>query len=187
MALGANSRITASQQVRIGYSSTASIGGYEAWSNLSDGRFKTNISEQVKGLDFIMALRPVTYNLDMNKLSAYLKEDQYKDENGNLLTRTADPAMQQQRIERSLVLHTGFIAQEVEDAAKKLGYDFSGVDKPKNAADLYSLRYSEFVVPLVKAMQEQQQQISELKDNVEKLKANVEKLEALVKKLMEKE
>jgi len=33
-------------------------------------------------------------------------------------------------------------------------YDFSGVDVPKNDKDLYGLRYADFVVPLVKAVQE---------------------------------
>ena len=49
---------------------------------------------------------------------------------------------------------TGFIAQEVEAAAKNIGYDFSGVDAPKNEKDMYGLRYAEIVVPLVKAVQE---------------------------------
>ena len=39
----------------------------------------------------------------------------------------------------------------------RFGYDFSGVDKPKNDKDFYGLRYAEFTVPLVKAVQEQQQ------------------------------
>jgi trimeric autotransporter adhesin len=54
------------------------------------------------------------------------------------------------------MLQTGFIAQEVEVAAKSVGFDFSGVDAPKNENDFYGLRYAEFVVPLVKAVQEQQ-------------------------------
>jgi len=52
------------------------------------------------------------------------------------------------------VLYTGFAAQDVEKAAKELNYDFSGVDAAKNNKDLYGLRYAEFVVPLVKAVQE---------------------------------
>jgi hypothetical protein len=63
-----------------------------------------------------------------------------------------------------------FIAQEVEEAARALGYDFSGVDAPKNDNDFYGLRYGTFVVPLVKAVQEladrvggQQVQIEELR------------------------
>ena len=46
---------------------------------------------------------------------------------------------------------TGFVAQDVEKAAKDIGYDFSGIDK---SGKIMGLRYSDFVVPLVKAVQE---------------------------------
>jgi hypothetical protein len=72
-------------------------------------------------------------------------------------------------------------------AAKELGYDFSGVDKPKNEKDFYGLRYAAFVVPLVKAVQEQQQIIDELKQSnsskqkwIEELMKRIEKLESNV-------
>ena len=45
----------------------------------------------------------------------------------------------------------------MESAARSLGYDFSGVDTPANADGYYNLRYADFVVPLVKAIQEQQE------------------------------
>jgi hypothetical protein len=61
------------------------------------------------------------------------------------------------------VTQTGFLAQDVEAAAKSIGYDFSGVEAPQDGQGLYKLRYSEFVVPMVKAIQEQQAQIEELK------------------------
>jgi hypothetical protein len=48
----------------------------------------------------------------------------------------------------------GFVAQEVEALIKKSGFVFSGVESPKNENDMYAIRYGEFVVPLVKAMQE---------------------------------
>jgi hypothetical protein len=64
----------------------------------------------------------------------------------------------------------GFIAQEVEQAANMIGYDFSGVDAPKNDKDLYALRYAEFVIPLVKAVQEQQQQLNEMRIEIALLK-----------------
>jgi chromosome condensin MukBEF complex kleisin-like MukF subunit len=85
-------------------------------------------------------------------------------------------------------IFSGFVAQEVERAAKDAGYDFSGVDKPKNENDMYGLRYSEFVVPLVKAVQEQQQMINDLKkiNSIqnglnEDLQKRIEKLESLLK------
>ena len=49
---------------------------------------------------------------------------------------------------------TGFVAQDVEQAAAETGYEFSGIHKPETADGLYSITYSEFVVPLVKAVQE---------------------------------
>jgi trimeric autotransporter adhesin len=71
--------------------------------------------------------------------------------------------------DKEKILLTGFVAQEVEQAAAATGFDFSGVDKPKNDSGLYALRYAEFVVPLVKAMQEQQQLITDLQKKVQSL------------------
>jgi len=67
--IGFNSKITASNQVRIGSSTVTSIGGYRAWSNLSDGRFKKNIKEDVPGHAFINKLRPITYTLDVTAIN----------------------------------------------------------------------------------------------------------------------
>ena len=60
-----------------------------------------------------------------------------------------------------------------------MNYDFSGVDAPKNNKDLYGLRYAEFVVPLVKAVQELattndalQSQIANLQNQINQLKGN---------------
>ena len=72
-------------------------------------------------------------------------------------------------IEKEQIRYSGFIAQEVEAAANDVGYDFSGVDAPKNDKDFYGLRYAEFVVPLVKAMQEQQAIIEALKERLDLL------------------
>jgi len=57
----------------------------------------------------------------------------------------------------------------MKEAATELGFDFHGVDKPKNEDAHYSLRYAEFVVPLVKGMQEQQAMIEELVKRIEEL------------------
>jgi nucleoside-triphosphatase THEP1 len=73
--------------------------------------------------------------------------------------------------------YTGFIAQEVEEAAKKAGFEFSGVDKSKNATDPYALRYAVFVVPLVKAVQAQQQIIKNQQTQIDLLIKRIEALE----------
>jgi hypothetical protein len=173
IAIGYNVLCTASSQARIGNVSTNSIGGQVGWTTLSDGRVKKNISANVKGLDFIMKLRPVTYNLDVESLNNRLS--------ARSGTSTASNAVMAASLaEKKARVFSGFVAQEVESAAAQAGYDFSGVDKPKNDQDYYGLRYGSFVVPLVKAIQEQQQSIAVLKKENEDLKQKIAALEARI-------
>jgi len=169
-ALGAFATITASNQVRIGSSAVTSIGGQVGWTTLSDGRFKKNIKESVQGLDFILKLKPVTYNVDIDKYSEFLNIP-------DSLRLKDDEKI------KSQIIHTGFIAQEVEEAAKSVGFDFSGVDRPKNENDYYGLRYAEFTVPLVKAVQEQQKIIEAQQSQIDSLKLNNSNTEAYYKKI----
>ena len=163
IALGANAVITADNQIRIGNSSTTSIGGFTSWTNVSDKRFKENIDyEKVPGLEFILKLKPVTYNLDNEKINTFL---------GSNISNKEDAKLQ-----------TGFIAQEVAETASNIGFDFSGVDKPKNKEDYYGLRYSEFVVPLTKAIQEQQLVIQEQQKELELLKHELKKIQATIER-----
>jgi hypothetical protein len=69
----------------------------------------------------------------------------------------------------------GFIGQEV--AAATEGLPFSGVAKSDGA---YSLRYTELVAPLVKAVQEQQATISTLEDELALLRSRMDILESAV-------
>jgi hypothetical protein len=78
------------------------------------------------------------------------------------------------------VHYTGFIAQDVEAAAKKLNYDFSGVYHPQNDKDLYGLSYADFVVPLVRSVQELVQQNDSLKSENSSLRKDLNDLNALV-------
>ncbi|MCH8329876.1 MAG: tail fiber domain-containing protein [Bacteroidetes bacterium] len=165
-AIGYNTQNTASNQVRIGNSAVTSIGGYANWTNISDARLKKDVQEDVAGLDFIMKLRPVTYHLDMDAIASHLNTP-------DSLRLIDSEAL------KGNIVQTGFIAQEVEKAALALEYDFSGVDAPKNDDDMYGLRYAEFVVPLVKAMQEQQAQIQELKALNQAVSINEDELNKL--------
>ena len=166
--LGNDADCTAAHQVRIGNTAVTSIGGYANWTNLSDGKFKKDVLENVVGLDFINQLRPVTYKLDLDAV-----HDFYLEEYGEVKRRRYEEASNARTMIRS-----GFIAQEVEALANNIGYDFSGVDAPKNKKDYYGLRYAAFVVPLVKAVQEQQIIIEEQDQRIKKLErkmANFEK------------
>ncbi len=165
-AFGAYASITASYQYRIGSSiGTSSIGGRVAWTTVSDGRFKTNVQENVAGLAFIQQLRPVTYTLDDKKIEAFIGLDKPEDA---------------EEITNSNEIFSGFIAQEVEATAEKFGYDFHGVDKPKNEKDYYGLRYAEFVVPLVKAVQELNVMVNEKDEMINDLQRQIDELKTLM-------
>ena len=163
MVLGNLATASASNRVRIGNSSVSRIGGQVAWTNLSDGRIKENVQEAVPGLSFISQLRPVTYTLNTRKQDEITMQAMPDSIKERRMLSDAD------YLESSSIVRTGFIAQEVEAAAKKVGFDFDGVSTPENETDLYGIRYAEFVVPLVKAMQEQQEMIEELLKRIEAL------------------
>jgi hypothetical protein len=163
--LGIDATATGNNMVRIGNTFVTSIGGQVSWSTLSDGRFKENVNEDVPGLSFITQLRPVTYQINKEQFNQFTKvyeKGTDKEENGIQISQRMESTVPSERV-------TGFIAQEVEQIANNLGYDFSGIDKPENSNDYYGLRYAEFVVPLVKALQEQQKIIEELTKRIEAL------------------
>jgi len=159
-ALGHYALPTTDGDIRLGANAVDWIGGNSAWYNVSDGRFKINIQENVPGLDFILKLRPVTYQWDIHNLNNHMgiSDSAYQEEipRGLLAKKEA-------------IIYTGLIAQEVEAAAKKTDFDFSGVHISENEYDPYSLAYGDFVMPLIIAIQEQQKMIEELQKKIERL------------------
>ncbi|MGQ0524425.1 MAG: tail fiber domain-containing protein [Betaproteobacteria bacterium] len=116
-------------------------GGNRAWNNTSDVRLKDQIIDlsEERGLDAIMKLRPVTYHW-----------------------KGKEEISKKQRL--------GLIAQDVLDIYPELvgtnGPDQNidyGDGKKETVKNVMSLSYAEFVVPLIKAVQEQQAQIEDLK------------------------
>ena len=162
--IGKNAYSTASNQVTIGNVSNNSYHVYANWSNISDGRFKRNVQENVPGLSFITKLRPVTYNIAATSLDKFIHRHG-KDSTGSVSSRVYNAGL----TEKEKITYTGFVAQEVESTAKSLGFDFSGVDAPENENGTYGLRYADFVVPLVKAVQEQQQIIQKQQQQINTL------------------
>jgi len=143
----------------------------------SDGRFKKNIKENVPGLDFIKALKPVTYNYDIHGLNKLMGVTE-KDTRNNTATEKAIS-------DKEKKLYTGFIAQDVEKTAEKFGYDFSGVYKPQNDKDPYGLSYSDFVVPLVKAVQELSKTNDDKNAKIDTLQKELDALKSVVMQLQQ--
>jgi trimeric autotransporter adhesin len=160
--IGYNSRTSTSNQLVLGNSAVTQNVYYGSFVSGSDVMFKNNIREEVGGLDFIMRLRPVTYTMDVQKISDLLQEDVEIDKDGNKTMGIPSEATLKARDEKSAIIYSGFIAQEVGVAAKESGYAFSGVIAPENDHDYYKLDYISLTVPIVKAIQEQQAQIEAL-------------------------
>jgi trimeric autotransporter adhesin len=164
-AIGAYSIVNISNKIRLGDDIVTEVEG-PTYNTVSDGRFKNNIStDDVKGLEFIKRLRPVVYNFDTRKFEEFLTQNMPDSIRSKYLDRSFEAS--------TAIRQSGFIAQEVEEATIAVGYDFNGLHKPQTKSDNYSLAYSQFVVPLVKAVQELGVQNQALKQsNDEQAKIN---------------
>ncbi len=166
ISIGSLSRADGTNRVRIGNASTSSIGGNAAWTNFSDGRIKKNVKENIPGLSFINRLRPVSYQLDVDKQYALLGMNDLPEDKS--------------RYDVEKISFSGFIAQEVDAAAKEIGYNFSGVDA---SGVIMGLRYSEFVVPAVKAIQELSASLKEKDELIQQLQMEMNELRQMIQQL----
>lgn len=165
--LGNNAISNGNNQITLGNVNINVVRSAGTYSTLSDGRFKENVQEDVVGLAFIMQLRPVTYTLNTEKFYNHITQKNAK--NGITKAAFAQP---------STIVRTGFIAQEVEAAAAKVNYAFDGVYQPTNSTDNYSLSYAQFVVPLVKAVQELNTKVEAQQQVIDQLTKRLQELEA---------
>lgn len=118
----------------------------------SDERQKTEIVESDLGLDFINALRPVSYKF---KVGANVVNviDKGVDDEGNRITETVVTPRAGVRS------HYGLIAQEVKAIVGDK--DFGGYVHDQEADEI-GLRYDEFIAPLIKAVQQLSARVAEL-------------------------
>ena len=134
----------------------------------SDERTKKDIINSPLGLNFINALRPVSYKYKVG--SNKVIRQVCRDSEGNEVDANAEGANPAEIITEEIAgerVHFGLIAQEVK-AALPEGTDFGGwILTDKNDPDSeQGLRYEEFISPLIKAVQEQQAKIIELQAQV---------------------
>ncbi|HZV69918.1 MAG TPA: tail fiber domain-containing protein [Saprospiraceae bacterium] len=164
-AIGTFAVVNASEKVRLGSSDVTVIEGQVAYSWPSDGRFKENIQHDVKGLDFILKLEPVSYNFNRLTYARHIHETITKDREAKLIDQSKNRSV-------------GFIAQDVEKIIHQTGFtSFDAIHAPVNETDNYSMGYAEFVVPLVKAVQELNEKL--ISEN-EMLIKRIVKLELLI-------
>ena len=162
--------------------------------NVSDSRLKTDVAESSLGLDFISALNPVQYRYiegsntvervqtgtEIVEITpAIPAQPEVLDEEGNVIqeaTQEVQAVTEEHPVYKEVITphegirtHFGLIAQEVK-AALPEGLDFAGwclADK-EDPNSTQSLGYSQFIAPMIKAIQE-------LKSEVDALKAQLAK------------
>ena len=177
ISIGYFAQATSSNSVHIGNTSITSIRGQVSFTTYSDGRFKTHIQEDVAGLTFINRLKPVSYQVNLIGLNDFQKANARRARNEAGIEETPESYKSKEEIVNSEVIHAGFIAQDVQELVEELGIPFSGVDVPENEYGTYGIRYAEFVVPLVKAVQELSAKESRLTDENQQLKMKVSQIE----------
>ena len=113
--------------------------------NPSDATLKTDITDSDLGLEFIAALRPVSYRWIVAEQVAIPPEEE-----GGEMTYAPRAGVRK---------HYGLLAQEVKAALGER--DFAGWGVGETTQTQF-LRYSEFIAPLIKAVQELAARVKEL-------------------------
>ena len=183
--VGANSAVTAANQVQLGDSATSTY-AYGAIQDRSDSRDKSDVRDTVLGLAFINKLRPVDFKWDRRedyRVAAPAVQFSSSDTNdGTFVPVDVEDETTKQRREESNKLanivpdgskkrtryHHGVIAQEVKAAITEAGIDFGGFqDHSVNGGeDVLSIGYAEFIAPLIKAVQELSKKVSDLESKL---------------------
>ena len=117
----------------------------------SDRREKTEITSSSLGLSFINKLNPVSYKWIVSKNVVQ------KDSDGNIIYNDVNKTNPKTTSTPGVRTHYGLIAQEVKATLDELSItDFAGwalTDKDDSESK-QSLRYHEFIAPMMKAIQE---------------------------------
>ena len=169
--LGYSAQVTGDRQVQLGGASDT-VYAQKAVVTRSDERDKIDITDSDLGLNFILKLKPRRYK--MNPREAYFQTT----ENTEMISEniaTNDYTAPNDGSKARKRPHYGLVAQEVKQAMNELDIDFAGYldSKVDGGEDVLSLGYTEFIAPMIKAIQQQQEMIETLKKEILFLKGDV--------------
>jgi hypothetical protein len=139
--------LTGDNEIQIG-KSTTTVYTY-ASATRSDARDKADIKPEPLGLNFIEKLKPVQYKWN------YREDYKVQNEDGTISQLPNDGSKKRSRD------HNGFLAQDIKDTMTELNIDWAGLKHGVvgGGTDVYNIDYSEFIAPLVKAIQQLQERI----------------------------
>ena len=141
----------------------------------SDERIKREISDNTLGLEFIKKLRPVRYKLkNPADYPAEILEDRF-----SAIPGSGPGNVGYIRPQDDENYYDGLIAQEVKSAMDELGIDWSGWSEDV-ANGKQGLQYGALTVPLIKAVQEQQEMIDSQREAIDLLIEEVKNLKSRI-------
>ena len=164
IAIGLDAVTDAANKVRLGNTSVTNIDGEVAFNATSDARTKTNVQDLELGLDFINALRPVSFTrVHPAEYPAEILDKRFKqgqkveDKDGNVSFESTESFDVEtgQPIKDTFDETTrsdGLIAQEVQAVCDSLGVQFNGINETSQGK--LGLQYGLLVSPLIAAVQE---------------------------------
>ena len=157
-AIGYYASVTADNQVQLGNYSTTTY-AFGSIQNRSDARDKADIRNTKLGLDFILSLRPVDYK--------YNYRDSYRVINPD----GSETYLLNDGSKTHKEYNHGFIAQEVKKIMEEKSLEFGGLNDLNKIGgkDMLYIGYTEFIAPIVKAIQEQNNIIEAQKLRIETL------------------
>ena len=151
---------TGSNVICLGDNSIGNIYCADTSISSSDGRDKTDVEDFTAGLDWIEAMRPITYHWD--KRSWYTEVDEETGE----ITSQSEPDGTHKKDKKNI----GFIAQEVLEIEKAHGFANDKTDMLTvnlNEDDTaYGMKYERLVPVLVNAIKELSQSNKELSTRI---------------------
>ncbi len=142
------------ERVRLQNGTTQLVGN--SWGSLSDKRLKSNINDIPYGLNEIMRIKPVIYDMHYTSTFDY------------------DPS----KISDKTYEDIGFIAQDLYQVIPDV------VAKPQGN-EYWAIKYEKLTPVLVKGMQEQQAEIEKLQNTVEQQQQTIEQLQRTVKQMQQ--
>jgi len=184
--VGSGSEVSGSNQIQLGNSNTTTY-AYGSVQVRSDLRDKVDIRTTTLGLSFIKSLRPVDFRWDLRdsyRTPAPKILDPQASESEKALYDTELKKWQEENKISNLIpngskkgrrYHHGIIAQELQESIRATGIDFGGFQDHKISGgdDVLSVGYSEFIAPLIKAVQELSDMNDVLKERVKALEAKI--------------
>jgi len=174
--IGYNATGTGDNEIALGNTSITAIKAQvTSITGYSDERIKREISDNTLGLEFIKKLRPVRYKLkNPADYPSEILEGRF-----SAIPGSGPGNVGYIRPQDDENYYDGLIAQEVKSAMDEVGIDWSGWSEDV-ANGKQGLQYGALTVPLIKAVQEQQDMIDSQREMIDLLIEEVKNLKSRI-------